>query len=394
MTASLQCSADSWTVKQTAAGLAVAFQTHKRIVGVTMSDFDDIFKPPAWTNFAPPWCAMTPKTAYNGHDVYLEVLSADCPAVLPFRLRTPLQFTVEPLPDATGTCLQYRLAPDWSTEGGDGLVSVDEGSIVVRAWKGAFHLITTKRIQFRLLKGMPPLEAAWMAQFVWALGYESLAEYFVNRVALDKRIHVTGGTGSGKASHHSGKSASSQLGQVLKREVAECVSGIESTLEMVEKGNYGAAQYSDDVAKFVKHAARYGGDLLGIASGLFSGKPGKEQGSFTSGSGQYVSEPLVVTTPTVLAASSPGSTALECSELEPGLMQPGASTETIAAQMARCEPAQLGPGDEYRLVVKASDLLAQPGGTYTGTVATVAAETNLNAAAITVRRVDCHPMID
>ena len=154
-----------------AAGPAIAFQTHKRIVGMTMSDFDDLFKPPDWTNFSPPWCAMTPKTGYNGHDVYLEVLSTDCPAVLPFRLRTPLQFTVGPLPDATGTCLQYRLAPDWSTEGGDGLVSVDEGSIVVREWKGAFHLITTKRIQFRLFKGMPPLEAAWIAQLDWTLGY-------------------------------------------------------------------------------------------------------------------------------------------------------------------------------------------------------------------------------
>jgi hypothetical protein len=382
LTASLQCSADSWTVKQTAVGLAVAFQTHKRIVGLTLSDFDDLFEPPDWTNFSPPWCDMTAQTPYNGHNVYLEVLGADCPPGLPFCLRTPLQFTVGQLPDATGTCLQYRLSPDWSAQGGDGLVTVDEGSIVARAWQGAIHLITTKRIQFRVLKGMPPIEAAWLAQFVWALGYESLAEYFVNRVALDKQIQVTGGTGSGQSSHHSGKSASDQLGKVLKREVAECVNGIESTLGMVQKGNYGAAQYSDDLAKFVKHVARYGGDLLGIASGLVSGNQSKERGGFTSGDGTYVSEPLAVPQPSALAAASPGSaTALESSVLEPGLMQtgPGSSSEQIAAQIVRCEPAKHGAQNEYRLVVKESDLHLQPGGTYTGTVA---AQTNLNAAAV------------
>ena len=45
-----------------------------------------------------------------------------------------------------------------------------------------------------------------------------------------------------------------------------------------EEGQLRRAQYSDDVGKFVKHAARYGGDLLSIAS-EFSGEPGKEQGS-------------------------------------------------------------------------------------------------------------------
>jgi hypothetical protein len=379
--AHLQYAADSWTVKQTAVGLAVAFETHKRIVGVTLSDFDDLFVPPDWTNFSPPWCAMTAKAPYDGHDVYLEVLGTDCPPVLPLCLSTPLQFTVGPLPDATGTCLQYRLAPNWSAQGGDGLVSVDEGSIVVRAWEGAIHLITTKRIQFQALKGMPPLDAAWLAQLVWALGYSSLAEYFVNRVALHKPIQVTGGTGPGQNAHHSGTSVSVQLGKVLKKEVAECVDGIGSALGMVQQGSYGAKQYSDDLAKFVKHVAHYGSDLLGIASQLASGNPGQQQGSFTAGHGRYVSEPLVVTQPPSLANPVTGAAALACSVLQPGLMQPGpgSSSEMIGAQIVRCEPAQLGPGDKYRLVVEASALQLQPGGTYTGTVA---AQTGPNAAAV------------
>jgi hypothetical protein len=58
---------------------------------------------------------------------------------------------------------------------------------------------------------------------------------------------------------------------------------------------------------------------------------------------------------------------------------PGSSSEQIAAQIVRCEPAKHGAQNEYRLVVKESDLHLQPGGTYTGTVA---AQTNLNAAAV------------
>ena len=382
-TANQQCSPSSWTVKRTSVGTAIAFQTHKRIVGMTMSEFDDLFVPSHWTNFTPPWCSMSAGTASNGHDVYLEVLSTDCPPVLPLRLRTPLQFTVGMLPDSTGRCLQYRLAPDWSNQGGDGLVSVDEGSIVVREWQGALHLITTKRIQFRVFKEMPPLDAAWIAQFVWALGYDALAEYFVNRVALHKHIQVTDGTGSGHVPprRHPGPPPSEQLGEIFRREVTECVTGIESALGKVKKGSYDATEYADDVGKFVKHVARYGGDLLNIASHFLSNDGRLVRRSFTSGRGTLVSEPLVLSPSPALPPQSPVSIVLECSALEPGLMQsaPGTSSETIAAPIVRCEPAQLGPHNEYRLIVEENDLHSQPGGTYTGTVKAL---TNSNAPEI------------
>jgi hypothetical protein len=49
------------------------------------------------------------------------------------------------------------------------------------------------------------------------------------------------------------------------------------------------------------------------------------------------------------------------------------ASEEIAAQIVTCDPAQLGPTDEYRLVVEEKSLQLQPGGTYTGTVQAVTA---------------------
>jgi len=367
-TASLQCSPASWIVKQTPVGPAIAFKTHKRIVGMTMSEFGDLLDPTKWTNFSPPWCAMTPGKASDGHDVYLEVLSAACPTVLPFRLSTPLQFTDVALPDGTGQSLQYRLTPDWSKQGGDGLVTVDEGSIAVREWQGAIHLITTKRIQFRVFDKMPPLEAAMIAQFVWTLGYSSLAEYFVNRVTRRKRIQVADDPESSRipARRRSGPSSSDQLGEVVKRDVAECVEGIESTLGKVKKRSYGTAEYADDLRKFVKHVARYGSDLLDIASQCLSDDGSTKQGIFTSGRGRYVSEPLAMPPSAGSATQPPGTPVLECSDLQPGLMQSG--PDTIAAKIVRCEPNRNRTHDDYRIVIEETSLQFQPGGTYTGTV--------------------------
>ena len=329
--------------------------------------------PSDWTNFTPPWCAMTPGTPSDGHDVYLEVLSFECPATSPLSLRTPLQFVVGALPDATGKVLQYRLARDWSNAGGDGLVSVDEGSIVIREWEGALHLITTKRIQFRAFKTMSPLEAAWIAQFVWALGYSALAEYFVNRVALRKPIHVVDGAGSVQVPrrHRRARPASEQLGEVVKQELVECVGGIESSLGKVKSGSYDTEEYLNDLGKLVSHIAHYGVSLVKIASGLVEKERGVGPGSPTSSSGRFVSEPIVLRQSSVLVAPQPGPLPLECSALVPGLMQSGSSVEEIAAPAVALEPVTLGrSADPFRLVIEESSLQVQPGGTYTGTVKT------------------------
>jgi hypothetical protein len=379
--ANSQCTPCGFIVKKATTGPAVAFLTHKRIVGVTMADFDDLFDPTKWTNFSPPWCAMTPEAPIGGHDVYLEQLSIDCAAdpSPTFSLNTPLEFLTGQLPDLTGQVLQYRLPPDWSTyQGGDGLVSVDEGSIVVRKWKGAIHLITTKRIQFRVLNKMPPLEAAWIAQFVWAVGYTALADYFVNRVCHLKQAQVTEGPGSAqiKSHHHPDPSPFKQLDKIWKQEVAECVDGIDSSLGELKKGDYGPGEYADDLGKFVKHVAHYGSELLSIAAGLGGAKEqsktkkqSKAKGA--SGKGTYVSEALLISGSPALVVGQATSLALECSTLQPGLMQ--SASEEIAAQIVTCDPAQLGPTDEYRLVVEEKSLQLQPGGTYTGTVQAVTA---------------------
>ena len=373
--ATLSCSPCSWTVRPTteAGGPAIAFQTHKRISGMQLDEFDELFVPSDWTNFTPPWCAMTPGAPSDGHDVYLEVLSFECPATSPLSLRTPLQFMVGALPDATGKVLQYRLARDWSNAGGDGLVSVDEGSIVIREWEGALHLITTKRIQFRALKTMSPLEAAWIAQFVWALGYSALAEYFVNRVALRKPIQVVDGAGSVQVPrrHRRARPASEQLGEVVKQELVECVGGIESSLGKVKSGSYDTEEYLNDLGKLVSHIAHYGVSLVKIASGLVEKERGVGPGSPTSSSGRFVSEPIVLRQSSVLVAPQPGPLPLECSALVPGLMQSGSSVEKIAAPAVALEPVTLGrSADPFRLVIEESSLQVQPGGTYTGTVKT------------------------
>ena len=371
-TAELQVCANQWIVRPAHVGSTIAFETNQRIVGAKMSDFDDLFVPTQWTNFTPPWCGMNQGKASEGHDLYLEVMSTSCPPVPPFRLSTPLQFTVGALPDNTGTALQYRLAPDWKKRGGDGIVSVDEGSIVVREWQGGIHLITTKRLQFRAFDGLPPIMDAWIAQLVWSMGYCALAEYFVNRVTKRTRIQVTNQTGSGPVAPRNGSDplGSGQLGDVWKREIAECMDGVEASLGKVKKGGYGAAEYSDDLGKFVKHVAHYGGELLDVATRLFSGNGVSGQKTITSGRGRFVSEPLTLPPTTASAVQPTVPVTLECSALEPGLMRSGkgTSTETIAAHIVRCEPNRKGAQVDYRLVVEESDLRGQPGGTYTGTV--------------------------
>jgi hypothetical protein len=375
--ANSQCTPCYVTIKQTQTGAAVAYVTHQEIIGVAMKDFDDLFDPPKWTNYSPPWCAMTQESPIGGHNVYLEVLSVDCAANPPpvFSLSTPLEFMTGDLPDLTGKVLQYRLPPNWSTfKGGDGLVSVDEGSIVVRKWKGSIHLITTKRVQFRLIDKMPALEAAWIAQFVWAMGYSAQADYFVNRVCHLKHAKVVKGKKiSSKDDPDPGPFQ--QLGEVWKHEVGEWVDGIESSLGKVTAGDYDAAEYVKDVGKFVKHVASYGAGLLGIVSG--SGGTKQQGKNVASSKGRYVSEPLLLGGGPGVAAQATGSSTLEVSSLAPGLMQ--SASDEIAAQIVQCQPAQVGPKDEYRLVVEEKSLQFQPGGTYTGTVK---ATTGPNLAAV------------
>ena len=335
-TADQHVTADVWVVRPAAVGSSIAFHTRQRIVGMALGDFGPLFDPAKWTNYEPPWCAMTKGTPVDGHDLYLESISVSCPPVGPFRLITPLLFRVDALPDGTGTALQYRLAPDARKLGGDGMVSVDEGSIVVRQWQSAIHLITTKRIQFRAFDDLPPLVDAWIAQFVWTLGYSALAEQFLNRVTQRSRIQVTdeSGSGAGPSRLRPGPSGSEQFVGVWKREVTECADGIESVVGKVRTGSYGAADYVDDLGKFVQHVARYSGDLLDVTARWLSGGGVAGQKTYASGSGRCVSEPLALPPgPTATTGPGSGTVVLECSDLAPGLQRTGAAgaRESIAA---------------------------------------------------------------
>ena len=370
--AGLSVSPCFWTVlpDTPAGGPAIAFETHHRVLGATPADFDALLDPSNWTACSPPWCGMDQVGVDPGDQTeFFEILSGSCPPSSPLTLETPLEFLKCALPDGTGHSLQYRLPPDPLAAHGDGVVSVDEGSIVVREWQGAVHLTTTKRIQFTELKGMPPVAAAWIAQLVWSLGYHLLAEYFVNRVVLQKQAVVTTSTVPGPAAGRSSRREPHRSGAATSRRLTECIDGLESSWTKVRGGEYGTQAYLSDLWTLADHFADYGTDLLRVWSGVGAGAgPAPGGGDRTvRGSSTCVSETIDIAPQGGVRANQTRALAMESPSLKPGLGRSG--SDNIPSDVVRFEPRVLGPGQtSFRMAIDRKHLRGQPGGTYVGTV--------------------------
>jgi hypothetical protein len=103
---------------------------------------------------------------------YLESISLDCgnPSMV---LRTVLDFYMMLLPGGQGAMVDYWRPTDQS-QGGDGRVTVDEGSIEVRQVDNQVCIRTTKRVQFSY-----GFTAGELAMISCALGYGALGEELI-----------------------------------------------------------------------------------------------------------------------------------------------------------------------------------------------------------------------
>ncbi|HXW33921.1 MAG TPA: hypothetical protein VEJ87_05030 [Acidimicrobiales bacterium] len=308
-----------WTVipSTEVGGPAVAFETHMIVQGsnaatgaTILGDLTDILHPSKWTNYLPPWCDMNIMTgSHVPLDLYQEVIAFDCALTGAggagafsaakgwighmVTLTTILDFRNTPLPSGGGV-LEYRLDPDQTN--GDKRVSVDEGSLVVRQIDPmTTEVITTKRVQFRALKSMSPAEAAWLAYFVWLLGYANLAEYFVFRVAGKIPCVIkqpssqfpggafaaigaalsgcgikyagggpspVGGAGQSGWTAQTCGSLVSEVAKVVEECFEDCVCQMRSSLKKMGTGQYSQADYLSDVTKMSRHLVHHSTSFL------------------------------------------------------------------------------------------------------------------------------------
>ncbi len=301
----------TWTVVPSteAGGPAVAFETRMRVEATPMATIEAILDPTGWTGFTPPWCKMTDlgTTAVGGPMRCLEVIGLDCAALPPplLLLRTVLDFQRRNLADGSGSVLEYRLSDNQPAYGGDGLVTVDEGSLVVRTLGSAVEVVTTKRVQFRAFSRMLPLEAAGLAWFVWVLGYNSLAQYFIERVAgIDpSNVHIVGShrrgaTGTappagvghpghqghhGRSGHHDRWYAQiDKTADAFEGALGECWRDARASMAALAEGQYGPADYLSDAVTLSGHLARHGTLMVKFWAGVVPGTAPRPDRSATS----------------------------------------------------------------------------------------------------------------
>ena len=144
---------------------------------------------------------------------------------------------------------------------------MDEGSLVVRQDGDAVDVVTTKRVQFRALRGITRLGAAAMAQFVWVLGYASLAELFVNRVmagAAGAQVEVLHPHPGGLGGKTAPSGSDANFGAVLTGTMQDCRQGVSSSLDKLAAGSYGVGDYAADMVKLSEHGRRQGAALASI----------------------------------------------------------------------------------------------------------------------------------
>jgi len=276
-----------WTVVPATSigGIAVAFEVHQRIKGFVFSDMAPILDPTKWDKDQPPWCHMNQVVPLGAAVVpnaqtFHEEVSLDCTTGLA-RIHTVLDFVGTPFPDNPGSVLVYRLHPNQRALGGDGLLNIDEGSVFIREKTSSsgstLNVVTTKRVQFAPLVGMPSLAVAVVAEIVCHLGYASLAEHFFNMVVGSKvpgtytHQFLNGSpevvnapppafAGTGPPSPGTGGSTSmlDQFVGALAASLGQCRSKANTSFTQLLAGQYGPGAYLGDVAKVSQHLVQQG----------------------------------------------------------------------------------------------------------------------------------------
>ena len=142
-------------------------------------------------------------------------------------------------------------------------MTVDEGSLVVRPLADGAEVVTTKRVQFRAIRGMGVAEAEMLAVLIWLMGYPSMAEIFVATLAGDPSLMVTVvdpkpvGAGTALGPPAGGAGAGITVPQPPARDVPttvegivdECFSGLRSSASKIASGQYGPSAYLTDVMR-------------------------------------------------------------------------------------------------------------------------------------------------
>lgn len=159
---------------------AAALVTSGAYRGVTVEQIRPMLDPASWPVHLDFWCEMIEEPNDNPNvRRFVEVVASECPPSAP--LTTRLDFAARDLADGS-ISLEYWLSEDQSFPA-DGLVIVDEGSILVEPFEdeGAqgIRISTTKRIRFD-----GPLDGAQLAMVACALGWDGAGDKFV--FALDR----------------------------------------------------------------------------------------------------------------------------------------------------------------------------------------------------------------
>jgi hypothetical protein len=234
---------------------------------MTLARAEQFLDPGNWPRCCSLWCDMRPVPGgVPPVRRYLEVLSLDCDGG-GFELKTVLDFASVQLPTGDGAMVEYRISPDQSA-GGDGLVTVDDGSIEVRQVGGEVCVKTTKRLQFAY-----PFEAGALAMIACALGYSTVGEDLVYNCAMDPTQKADapfqGGQAPSGASSSSGQGGSmsdvvTKAVEAVQRCVRDCADAYQAAYDKMAAGTYS----SSDLAADITHAgARYLRDL-GTAADL------------------------------------------------------------------------------------------------------------------------------
>ena len=249
----------SFRVVQSSSGESVALRTHYHAADLTLDKAMRCLDPAGWYRYQPPWCQMNdldpaltlpPQTKR-----YEEVISADC--AIGNQLKAVLNFQLQPLPDGGGI-LEYRIPEDRQNQ----VVSIDEGSLEVRPARsgvGGIHFVTTKRVQFAALSGMPAMPAAFLGFLVWVLGWDTQAERFLYFMARDNPPSLVP-TGQGATTPQGPVLpqdwASSGITTLLDLSLAQlqtylrgCIAPMRSSMERAASGNYGIADYLSDLTR-------------------------------------------------------------------------------------------------------------------------------------------------